>query len=168
MKCPYTQALAHLTPNCVHYFLILAAGLALGFAYTAEYGFGIRPCDFCLYERGIYAGVILAGIGGLKSRFLKGHRGILAQLTILSLGIGLTVYHVGMEQHWWAGPASCAAVSASDSFEAFRDQLTKALPPRCDQVTWALFGISATLWNLMLQAGLAFLASLGLYLPKTP
>lgn len=149
----------------VHYFLILVAAASLVFAYIAQYGFHIMPCDFCLYERCIYAGVIVVGLLSLKTNMFSGHRGIFLQLLVLLMGIVLTFYHVGLEQHWWAGPASCTGVEAATTLEDFRAQLMKINRPRCDQISWAIFGISATVWNLVLQAGLAFLTSLSLYLP---
>jgi disulfide bond formation protein DsbB len=165
MNCPIHKALSLLTPRNIHISLITIAVTALGTAYTAEYGFHILPCDFCLYERFIYMGMLVVGILSLKTKVLKSQRGIFVQLFILSLGMALTFYHVGMEQHWWAGPASCTGVAPAATLEEFRAQLMKVTRPRCDQISWAIFGISATLWNLMLQAGLAFLTSLSLYLP---
>jgi disulfide bond formation protein DsbB len=166
MKCPHmTKICEKATPKHIHYFLILVATVSLAFAYIAEYVFQILPCDFCLYERCIYAAIIIVGLFSLKTKALSGQNGIFVQLIVLTIGLILTGYHVGMEQHWWAGPASCTGAGPAASFEDFKAQLMKISRPRCDQVTWALFGISATLWNLMLQAGLAFITSLGLYLP---
>jgi disulfide bond formation protein DsbB len=141
---------------------------SLAFAYTAEYGFKILPCDFCLYERVVYAAIIVVGLLSLKTKKFAGHVGLISQLLVLTIGIALTFYHVGMEQHWWAGPASCTGAGRAASFEEFRAQLMKAVRPRCDQINWTLLGLSATAWNLMLQGGLAFLTSLGLYLPPAP
>jgi disulfide bond formation protein DsbB len=156
----------NLTTKHVHVLLILVSMASLAFAYIAEYGFQVLPCDFCLYERGVYMAVFAVGILSLKMKALKGHRGLFLQLFVLSAGIALTFYHVGMEQHWWAGPASCSGAGQAASFEEFRAQLMKTVRPRCDQINWTIFGISATAWNLMLQGFLAFLTSLGLYLPK--
>ena len=166
MHCTFFSKLC---TNCsskhVHYFLILASIAALAFAYVAEYGFQILPCDFCMYERFVYMAVILAALFSLKLKAFEGQRGIFLQLLILSFGMALTFYHVGMEQQWWTGPASCSGAGQAASFEEYRAQLMKTTRPRCDQITWALFGISATAWNLMLQGGLAFLTSLALYFP---
>ena len=159
------KALKCVTLNHVHWFLIFVAAASLGFAYVAEHGYNIIPCDFCLYERCVYAAVIIVGLLGLKTNFLKGQRGIFAQLFVLSIGIILTGYHVGMEQHWWTGPASCTGIQTATTLEDFRAQLMTKARPRCDQISWVLFGVSATVWNLVLQAGLAFLTSLSLYLP---
>ncbi|MBM3468774.1 MAG: disulfide bond formation protein B [Alphaproteobacteria bacterium] len=167
MKCAYMNNLcAKLSTKHIHYFLILISVLSLGFAYGAEYGFKILPCEFCLYERCIYAGLIVVGLLSLKTRFFSDHKGVLAQLLVLSIGIGLTFYHAGMEQHWWAAPKSCSSIQNAMTLEDFRKQLLQTPRPRCDQISWALFGISATVWNLLLQAGLAFLTSLSLYLPN--
>ncbi len=166
MNCTtMNTALNCLTPKHLHWFLIWVAATSLGVAYVAEHGYQIIPCDFCLYERCVYAAVIIVGLLGLKTNFLKGHRGIFVQLLVLFIGIVLTGYHVGMEQHWWAGPASCTGVQTATTLEDFRAQLMKMSRPRCDQISWVLLGVSATVWNLVLQAGLAFLTSLSLYSP---
>jgi disulfide bond formation protein DsbB len=159
-----TSYLRFLTLQHIHFFLIAVAATALGAAYVAEYGFNVLPCDFCLYERRIYAAILIIGILSLKTQTLAGHRGVIAQLIALFTGIVLTFYHVGMEQHWWAGPASCTGISNAATLEEFRAHLMEITRPRCDQASWVILGISATLWNLMLQAGLAFLTSLSLYL----
>lgn len=167
MQCIFTNKLCNnLSIKHVQYLLIFASIASLAFAYIAEYGFNILPCDFCLYERIVYMGIFVIGILSLKLKVLKGHRGLLAQLLVLSIGIAITFSHVGMEQHWWAGLASCSGAGQAATFEEFRSQLMKTVRPRCDQINWVLFGISATAWNLMLQGGLAFLTSLGLYLPS--
>lgn len=168
MNCSYMNKVCDtLTTKHVHYFLIFVAAASLGFAYIAEYGFKILPCDFCLYERWVYLTIMVVGLLGLKVEALAGPKGIFAQLIVLTIGIGITFYHVGMEQHWWTGPTSCTGVGPAATLEEFRAQMMKITRPRCDQVSWAIFGISATLWNLMLQGGLAFLTSLGLYLPRS-
>ncbi|MGV8948924.1 MAG: disulfide bond formation protein B [Candidatus Paracaedibacter sp.] len=166
MNCTtMNKALNCLTLKHVHWFLIFMAAASLGFAYVAEHNYKIVPCDFCLYERCVYAAVIILGLLSLKTNFLRGRRGIFIQLFVLSIGIVLTGYHVGMEQHWWAGPASCTGIQTATTLEDFRAQLMLKARPRCDQISWILFGVSATVWNLVLQAGLAFLVSLSLYLP---
>ena len=167
MNClAMNKTLNCLTPNHTHWFLIFMATASLGFAYVAEHVYNIVPCDICLYERCVYGAIIIVGLLGLKINFFAGHRGIFAQLLVLSIGIVLTGYHLGMEQHWWTGPASCTGVQTATTLEDFRAQLLKMSRPRCDQISWLLFGISATVWNLVLQAGLAFLTSLSLYLPE--
>lgn len=164
MNCPCLhKALSVLSLPHIHRILMAVAAAALGTAYIAEHHFHIQPCDFCLYERFVYMGILAVGILSLKTSILKGSRGIFAQLFILSLGMALTFYHVGMEQHWWAAPSSCTGVGDAPTLEAFRAQLMNVARPRCDQISWVILGISATLWNLMLQAGLAFLTALSLY-----
>jgi disulfide bond formation protein DsbB len=150
----------------LHWLLIISSVTALGTAYIAEYGFGILPCEFCIIERGVYFSIIIAAILGLRSEMFGAHGGMLIQLIILSMGIVFTAYHVGVEYHWWAGPPSCSGGGAdAATFEEFRNQLMKATTPRCDQVTWPILGVSATLWSLLLQTGLAFLATLTIYAP---
>jgi disulfide bond formation protein DsbB len=71
-------------------------------------------------------------------------------------GAGIAVYHVGVEQHWWASTAACAgALPAEMTVEALRAQLAVRPPKPCDQVDWTLFGISFAGYNLMASLALA-------------
>lgn len=147
----------------IQYLLIIIAVMALAAAYGAEYFLKILPCDFCLYERAVYAALIGGGILSLTTSYFGEIRGIIVQLVILSIGIVLTTYHMGLEQHLWLGPASCTSIKGASSLEAFRAQLMNTPRPRCDQINWLIWGVSATSWSLILQAGLAFITSLGFY-----
>ena len=63
---------------------------------------------------------------------------------------GVVSYHAGVEQKWWAGTAECGA-----GFQGFqggdiaslREQLLARPAVRCDEVPWAMFGISMAGWN---------------------
>jgi disulfide bond formation protein DsbB len=152
-----------LTPAKIQIILVITAALALGAAYIAQYGFGYLPCHLCSYERGIYFAVIGAGLLSLYRIIPGDQKGIFVQLAILSAGIILTFYHVGVEQHWWSGPSSCSGIIGKDTIEDFRTQLMKTPRPHCDQISWSFLKISVTSWSLMLLGALAFITSLGLY-----
>ena len=85
---------------------------------------------------------------------------------VLAANAALAGYHVGVEQKWWEGPASCsAAVAAGTSFEDLKAQLLAAPIVRCDEVPWSLFGISMAGYNVLLSAGFAVVTALALTQP---
>ncbi len=70
-------------------------------------------------------------------------------------GAGIAFYHIGVEQHWFAGPAACTAGSAAAAtIDELRAQLIGKQAVLCDQVQWSLFGVSLAGWNLLASLGL--------------
>ena len=137
--------------------LVLAAAggslaLLLGaFAYQAA---GFAPCQLCLWQRYPHAAAVVVGlIAVVSGRGWLGWLGMAAALTTAAIG----VFHVGVEQHWWAGLASCTAdalagVSTGDLLSTDTDV---GAPVRCDAVAWSLFGISMAGYNVLWSLGLA-------------
>ncbi|OYU16616.1 MAG: disulfide bond formation protein B, partial [Rhodobacteraceae bacterium PARR1] len=56
---------------------------------------------------------------------------------------------------WWQGPTSCSS-GPIDQIDAgaLLDQILAAPIVRCDEVAWALGGISMASWNAIISAGL--------------
>ncbi|MGP3697060.1 disulfide bond formation protein B [Rhodobacter sp. NSM] len=130
-----------------------SAGLLLG-ALGFQFFAGLPPCPLCIWQRWPHLVAVIAGAVALMwpSRVvaLVGAAG-----AAVSAGIG--VFHVGVEQKWWAGLASCSTgsiegISASDLLNPAVD-----LGPvvRCDEIAWQLLGVSMAGWNVILSAGLA-------------
>ncbi|HEX9490070.1 MAG TPA: disulfide bond formation protein B [Stellaceae bacterium] len=137
--------------------LILIASTALvGGALLFQYVGGLQPCELCLYQRWPHYIVIVLSALALAA----GRRRITAVVTAIAalaflVGAGLAVYHVGVEQHWFAGPGACTGVSAAaGSIEDFRARLMAQQPVRCDEPQWALFGVSLAGWNLLASVAL--------------
>jgi len=137
---------------------ILAASVgALGFAYFAEAFQGIEPCKLCLWQRVPYA---LAGLLAAAALLASARRwqaaAVAACGAAFAVGFGIALYHVGVEQHWWAS-AACAA--GSDKVPAtvaeLRAMLTASPPKPCDALDWTLFGISMATYNVAASAALA-------------
>lgn len=145
-------------PQLIQYLILFATIGALIFAYGAEYGFGIHPCELCYYQRYLFWGLLGTGLLTVYSdkKVL-----VYLQLLIISLGIALSIYHVGIENHWWAGPKSCSGALPGNpgTIEALKSQLMAQPIARCDQVNWAIFAVSATIWTLLLQLGLFVLGA---------
>lgn len=148
--------------------LPLAAGVAaLGGAYGSQYLGGLRPCELCLWQRWPWWVAATLGLLAILARRRPAVQAALLLLAVLAVftGAGIAVFHVGVEQHWWPGLASCggAAVDAGLSVEALRNQIMGAPVVRCDEVAWSLLGISMAGYNALLSAAVGALVLVGLW-----
>ncbi len=137
--------------------MLAAAGSAalLAGAFAFQYIGGMAPCAMCIWQRwphlaAVIIGVLAIAIAGRLLPLL----GALAALTTAGIG----VYHTGVERDWWEGPTTCTSGSIEGVAPA--DLLTQILDApivRCDEVAWALAGISMASWNAILSAALAII-----------
>ncbi|MEM9048411.1 MAG: disulfide bond formation protein B [Pseudomonadota bacterium] len=139
--------------------LILFAGLGslalLAGALAFQFLGGLAPCSMCIWQRWPHAAALAATALGLAAlprlSALFGAGAMLA-------GVGLALYHVGVEQRWWAGPATCSAGDIGGlSAEALFEQIMTAPIVRCDEVAWDFLAISMAGWNGLLSLALAAL-----------
>ncbi|MFO1106759.1 MAG: disulfide bond formation protein B [Amaricoccus sp.] len=131
-----------------------SAALLVG-ALAFQYLGGLAPCHLCLLQRWPHALAVLIGllILVLPRRGLA----LVAGLALL-VGAGIAAYHVGVEQHWWAGPTSCTAPKPGSQSAADLLKQIEATPVvACDQIAWSLAGISMAGWNLLASLALAVL-----------
>lgn len=144
--------------------VVLTSVLALATAYVAEYGFALKPCNLCLWQRVPYfvaGGLSLAALAtgaGTRRTVLLALCGV-----AFAVGGGLAIHHIGVEQHWWGSVASCGgelpiAMEAGDLMAA----LSAPPDPACDAPTWVMFGISAATYNAVLSFALAGFTLCGL------
>ena len=127
--------------------LVLAAAggslaLLIG-AYVFE-ALGYAPCPLCWYQRYPHFAAILIGALALLVRgpVLPILGSIAASATAI-LGIS----HTGVERAWWQGPTSCTGGGLGGLGGGDLLSLDAPRVIMCDQVSWALFGISMPSWN---------------------
>jgi disulfide bond formation protein DsbB len=143
--------------------IVLAAGIAVAVgALLFQYVGGLQPCELCLAERWPYYGAIAVAAAALAA----GERGAVWWVGLLALiflgSAGLAAYHVGVEQHWIAGPTACTGgASGAKSAEELMKFLTEQQPTRCDEVQWSLAGISLAGWNLLISLVLLAVTAIG-------
>ncbi len=128
-------------------------GLLLG-AFAFQYVGGLLPCTLCLWQRWPHGVAIAIGIVALfwNPRVVL----LLGALAVLA-SAGIAAFHVGVEQGWWEGLATCSAgsiegVSVEDLLNPNADV---AAPVRCDAIAWAMLGISMAGWNAIASVLLA-------------
>ena len=137
--------------------ILIAAGGSLALLLTAfgfQYIGGLVPCVLCWWQRYPHLAAVAIGVLALVVRGpLFPLLGALAALATAGIGI----FHVGVEQTWWEGLATCSVntlqgVSAADLLNT---DVTVGAPAGCGTIAWSLFGISMAGWNALASLGLA-------------
>jgi disulfide bond formation protein DsbB len=137
--------------------LALAAAAASAALLAAAFAFqhlgGLAPCPLCIWQRWPHA--VAIGIGALALALPLRPVALLGLVTML-VSAGLGLYHVGIEQAWWAGPATCAAPDIANlSPDELFERIMAAPVVRCDEIAWSFLGLSMPAWNALASLGLA-------------
>ena len=139
-----------------HLILIATLGSAamLAGAFAFQYIGGMAPCQLCLWQRWPHAAAVLIGAVALATGW-RGMAWLGALAALITAGIG--VFHVGVEQGWWEGLASCTAgsIAGISAADLLNPSVDVAAPVRCDAIAWAMLGISMAGWNALVSLGLA-------------
>ncbi|RBI85118.1 disulfide bond formation protein B [Rhodosalinus halophilus] len=137
--------------------ILIAAGgsaLLLAAAFAFQHLGGLAPCALCLWQRWPHAAAVALGGLGLM---LPG--AVLPLFGAVAAGAsgGLGVYHVGVEQGWWQGPATCSGSGdiGALSVEELAARIMAAPVVRCDEIAWSFGGLSMAGWNAVLSFALA-------------
>ena len=142
----------------------LGSGALLLGAYYFQYVEKLAPCDMCYWQRWPHMAAIVVGLAAGAS-FLQPRLALvfaLLAITALLVTAGLGVFHVGVEQHWWAGPQACSGrVPAGLSDAELKKYLLSARMVRCDEAAWKMWNISMAGWNAILSGGLALALAMG-------
>ena len=139
-------------------FVLGMSAVVLGAALMSQYWGGLAPCELCLMQRWPWgAALVISFVATMAAGRSSLPWVALLLAAVFAVSSGLAFYHVGVEEHWFAGPTACSgAATAADTLEALRNQILRQQPVRCDEPAWSLAGISLAGWNL-----LASLAMLG-------
>ena len=131
--------------------VLVASAIVLGTALLSQYWGGLAPCELCLMQRWPWAIAIVISLVVV----LVGERAGLAWVALLlglvfAVSVVMAFYHVGVEQHWLAGPTACtASEGGAMTLEQMKQQILGTAPVLCDRPAWMLFGVSLAGWNLL-------------------
>jgi disulfide bond formation protein DsbB len=133
--------------------ILIAAGgsaLLLALAFGFQHLGGLAPCALCLWQRWPHGAAVVVGALGLA---LPGAALPLLGAVAAGTSGGIGGYHLGVEQGWWEGPATCSGGGAVGrlSVEELTAQIMAAPVIRCDEVAWSLAGLSMAGWNALLS-----------------
>ena len=104
-----------LRPSFYVAFSVTLAAAALLVVFVAQYGFGLKPCPLCLYQRLPYFVILLVGlVAGFGS---KGQSTtiFLALIGLWAISLILGGYHAGVEAEFWTFPACASSSQGADS-----------------------------------------------------
>ncbi len=143
---------------------IAAASIAILAAVWIFQGMGYAPCELCLTQRyAFYAAIPLALLTSLvagRSQHGLARAGFFLLALIFAASAVLAAYHVGVEQHWWAGPTACTGGPGSLDVNDLVKALDSVKVVRCDEVQLRIAGLSLAGWNVVASAILAVYAAL--------
>ena len=130
---------------------VLAASAAvIGAVLLSQYWGGLQPCELCLLQRWPWwAAIAIAAASALAAGRVRLAVPAIILGLVFVVSAGLAFYHVGVEQHWFAGPSACTGGGSAATIEELRAQLIGRQAVLCDQVQWSLFGVSLAGWNLV-------------------
>ena len=131
---------------------------ALCIAWIAQYGFGLAPCELCYWQRYGYWAAIALGIVAILQPARTARRNIALWLLALAFlaTAGIALFHVGVEQKWWQGLATCTGqITAGMTPEELQQAIQNAPIVRCDEPAWTMFGISMAGYNILYALALA-------------
>lgn len=119
-------------------------------AWGFEYIGGYPPCKMCYWQRWPHMAAVVIGVVALLGLPWLAWLGALAAATTAGIGI----YHTGVERDWWEGPQSCTGGGLDMGSMSGADLLAVTGPKlvMCDEVAWAMFGLSMASWNAIISA----------------
>ncbi|MEJ8307421.1 disulfide bond formation protein B [Agrobacterium larrymoorei] len=144
--------------------MILTVGSALGFQHIGGY----TPCALCLLQRDPYYYAIPLGVLAVGASIFKLPVALTRVLLVLVgvamlIGLGLGVYHSGVEWGFWPGPTTCATGAPSITTDAgnLLNDLNAIKAPSCNEAALRVLGLSFAGWNVIASAALAAIAFWG-------
>ena len=140
---------------------LVSVALLLG-AYLFQHLGGLAPCPLCLAQRWPHFAVLalclvaLAAPGRARAALVA----LCGVAFLVTTGYG--VYHAGVEQGWFAsGCASPLAGADVTDIADIKARLMAAPASRCDEVPFALAGVSLAGWNALVSFAAALASFLG-------
>ena len=134
-----------------------ASALTLLAALAFQYIGGLEPCALCIWQRWPYVAVLALSLLAFALAGNRTARGGLLYLCAATfvVGLGLAVYHVGVEQGIFTAAAACGGGETAETIEELRAQLEGRSVVRCDEVAWSLAGVSLAGYNGLISLALA-------------
>ena len=132
-------------------FLLVICLIVLFIAFYIEYVLGHLPCNLCLIERIPYMVTILIILFTFKFKDYK-KKIYLLVCFLFFISTLISLYHLGIEQEIFSESLFCNSNDQGRSLskEEILKQL-KELPISCKNVTFQIFGLSLTTYNIVIS-----------------
>lgn len=147
-----------ISPAKLLIFALLASVASLVLAFVSEYGFGLKPCELCIFQRIPYALIIPLALFGLWKR-KRAFAVCVAVALLFFIDAGIAAYHTGVEKHWIPGPEACTDSGSGGpmTLEQIKAKIMGAPLVACDQPQWEFHGVTMAMLNAFWAFGLAAL-----------
>ena len=132
------------------FFFLVALGM-LGGAFFFQYVMGVAPCQFCLYERWVYAALAFVCFVCFSWRYIPKRYGVFCILFVVCVGVGVTGVHIAIERGL-ISESLCAVekISYEEMLESLKDlDDNDERMPSCAKVTFRLLGLSLAECNMI-------------------
>ena len=129
--------------------LLVPAALLTG-AYVSEFGFGLYPCEMCLWQRWPHFAALALALLAFLTSPVRVWTACAAGAILTSAAIG--AFHAGVEYKWWQGITSCARIVPVDPGASALDAIMNTPMISCDDPQWTLLGVSLAGFNFLLSA----------------
>ena len=141
----------HLTSRVFAGFVLIASAVVLGTALLSQYWGGLAPCELCLLQRWPWgAAIVISFVVLMVGEYARLDWVALLLALVFAVSVVFAIYHVGVEQHWVAGPSACTAgPGGAMTLEQMKQQILGTAPVLCDRPAWTLFGVSLAGFNLL-------------------
>ncbi|NKB44923.1 MAG: disulfide bond formation protein B [Alphaproteobacteria bacterium] len=128
----------------------LSALAALATAWIAQYGFGLFPCELCLYQRLPYIGILALSVLATTSMVDASARQLATYIAgaLFVTTAGVAFFHVGVEQEWWS--STCAPTgNQAFSFDDVLAAIQEPGQPACNDIPFTFLGLSIAGYNVI-------------------
>lgn len=141
-----------LTPARLALMLFAASFTPLAAALVSQYGFGLHPCELCLWQRAPFS--VMIGLAALMWVWRKQLKKVIFMTWLVMVAFvveaAIAFYHVGVEQRWWESATGCsAAVDASASLDDLRNAILQGPLVSCSDPELVVLGLSMAGWNVV-------------------
>jgi disulfide bond formation protein DsbB len=138
---------------------IMVPVLLLGGALVSQYGFGLYPCEMCMWQRWPHVTAIVLALAAIALRGRPCLSALAAGLAGLAIAVSgaIGAFHAGVEYHWWRGFTTCSTGPAGGSAQDVLANIMAAPLTRCDVAPWSLLGISLAGYNALFSGAAALL-----------
>jgi len=131
--------------------LLVPAALLAG-AYVSQYGFGLFPCEMCLWQRYPHFAALIFGLLAWARPAWRAFFWLAAASLAISGLIG--GFHAGVEYGWWEGVTACTTIPTAEGVDPM-EAIFNAPVVRCDRAPWSLMGVSLAGWNFLFSVASA-------------
>lgn len=140
---------------------LTSLGLILA-AFFFQYVLKFLPCELCYLERKPH--FLLIALGPVAYFWRAGRPYLLVLLGLAALfNTAVSIFHVGVEQHWWEGLPTCSSPAQGMGLTAaqLRQLLMESTVVPCDKAVWWFLGLSMAAWNGVVSLGEAAIGLVG-------